>query len=81
MLLCAYCGLHTVGVARIHLGVVGSPLFAAVFSQRDVKLFIHGLQLGVETTYHHVLETVALYACPVLNLVGRNVFYIASYVV
>ena len=35
----------------------------------------------METADHHVLESVALYLCPVLNLVVRDVLHIAGHVV
>lgn len=34
----------------------------------------------METAYNAVLETVSLYLCPILYLIGRNVFGVASYI-
>ena len=53
----------------------------AIESRVHVTFFVHGLQFGVESTDHQVLETVCLNLRPVLNLVARNVFHVASHIV
>ena len=63
-----------------HLADGGKEL-ALVAAQSDIILLIDSLQLGVETTYHHVLESVGLDLCPVLNLVRRDILRIAGHVV
>ena len=63
-----------------HLADGGKEL-ALVAGQTDVILLIHSLQLGVEATDHHVLESVTLDLCPVLNLVRRDILRITGHVV
>ena len=53
----------------------------AIVSRVHVAFFVHGLEFGMESTDHEVLETVGLNLRPVLNLVARNVFHVASHVV
>ena len=63
-----------------HLADGGKEL-TLVAAQSDIILLIDSLQLGVEATYHHVLESVGLDLCPVLNLVRRDILRIAGYIV
>ncbi len=49
--------------------------------QRRILLFIYRLQLRVETAEHAVHEAVSLNTRPVLNLIGRNILYIACCVI
>ena len=63
-----------------HLADGGKEL-TLVAAQSDIILLIDSLQLGVETTYHHVLESVGLDLCPVLNLVRRDILRITGHVV
>ena len=74
-------GLGTVRMGRGEKLPEGSKLLVVVASHRDVLLLVYSLQLGMETADHHVLESVALYLCPVLNLVVRDVLHIAGHVV
>ena len=73
--------LGTVRMGRSEKLPEGSKLLGVVACHGDVLLLVYSLQLGVETTDYHVLETVALYLCPVLYLVVRDVLYIAGHVV
>ena len=59
----------------------GSIELATVGCQTDVILLVHGLQLGMETTDDHVLETVTLDLRPVLNLVRGDILRIAGHIV
>ena len=73
-------GLCAVRVSREEQLAYGCKLLACVVGQRDVEFLVHSLKLGMETTDDHILESVALNACPVLHLVRRNVLHIASHV-
>ena len=52
-----------------------------VFIKIHIVFLIHTLQLRMEPSQHHVLETVALHAGPVFHLIGRNVLHIHRLVV
>ena len=80
MLLRTDSGLCAIRVGREEQLAYGGKLLACVVGQRDVELLVHSLKLGMETAYDHILEAVALNACPVLHLVRRNVLHIASHV-
>ena len=81
MLLRTDGGLRTVGVRGSELLAHGLPHLVAVVCQIQVILLIHGLQFGMESADDHVLETVALDLCPVLNLVGGDIFHITGDIV
>ena len=74
-------GLRSIGVCRGEFLAQGTPYLVTIVRQVHVILLIHGLQLGVETTNHHVLETVGLNLGPVFYLVRRNILRIAGDVV
>ena len=57
------------------------PNFVAIACKSDVIFLVNGLQLGVETAYNHVLETVGLYFCPVVHFVSGDVFRVTRNVV
>ena len=74
-------GLCTVwmrGKQLVHQGVVH---LLAVVGQIDVILLIDCLQLRMESTDGHVLETIGLNLQPRIHLVGGNILDIASTVV
>ena len=73
--------LGAVGMGGEELGEEGLKHFVLVFGESDVVFFVDGFQLGVESSDHHVLESVGLYLGPVVELVGGYVFHIAGYVV
>ena len=79
--LCTDSGLRTIGVCRGEHLTQCTEHLVVVVSEVDVILLIDGLQLGVETTNHHVLEAVALNLSPVLDLVGGDVLRVASNIV
>ena len=74
-------GLKSVRMGRPEHLADGGKELTLVAAQSDIILLIDSLQLGVETTYHHVLESVGLDLCPVLNLVRRDILRIAGHVV
>ena len=80
VLLCTDGRLGAIGVGGEHLGIHGLEQLPLVLGDADVVLLIHGLQLGVETTDDHVLETVGLDACPAVHLVGGDVLGITGHV-
>ena len=53
---------------------------AEVGSQTAVVFLVHGFQLRVETTNHHVLEAVCLHDCPAFDGIRRNVLLIDCFV-
>ena len=55
--------------------------FALILGQTDIILLIDGLKLRMETTDHHVLETVTLDSGPVLDLIRGDVLRIAGHIV
>ena len=81
MFLRAYRRLCAVGMGGEEQPVHRLPHLVVVSGEPHVVLLVHRLQLGVETAYHHVLESVALYSRPVLHLVCRNVLHVAGHVV
>ena len=81
MLLCTQNGLCSVGVVGEKHAVDLFQHLAGVIGQGHVLLLIYGLQLGVESAYGGVLETVCLNLCPVFNLVAGDVLGIAGYIV
>ena len=81
MLLRADGGLRAVWVSGEETLAEGGILLAEVAGEVDVIFLVNGLELGVEAADYHVLETVGLYACPRVNLVGRDVFNVACLVV
>ena len=74
-------GLCTVGVRWGQLLAQSTENLVAIVGQIEIILLIDGLQLGVEPTNHHVLETVGLNLRPVLNLVAGDILRIAGDVV
>ena len=48
--------------------------------QRHVLLLVHGFELSVEASDHRIHEPVGLDACPVLDLVCRDVLHIDGHV-
>ena len=54
---------------------------ARILRQTDVILLVDSLQLGVETTDDHILETVCLNLGPVLDLVRGYILDIARHIV
>ena len=53
------------------IGMIGKEFFAeripllfTIVGQAYVILLVHSLQLSVEATYHHILETVSLHLGP-----------------
>ena len=74
-------GLSAIRVGRGEELPEGSPSLVIIACHGDVLLLVHGFQLGVETTDYHVLEAIALNLRPVLDLVVRDVLYIASHVI
>ena len=58
----------------------GFAHLAGILCERHVLFFVNCFKLGMETAYNAVLETVSLYLCPILYLIGRNVFGVASYI-
>ena len=81
MLLCANGGLQAIRVSRPqHLTTSGKE-FAPIRTQTNIILLIHSLQLGMEATYHHILETIALYLRPVLYFIRGDILRITSHIV
>ena len=76
MLLRTDCSLSSVGVSGEELVQERVNHLFAVVAQVEIILLINGLKLGVEAADYHILETVGLYASPVLNLVAGDVLYI-----
>ena len=81
VLLCAEHSLRAIRVRRVESGQQLLVYLAAVLGQRHVFLLVDGFQLGVESSQYRMLETVGLYARPVIYLVGRNVLHIAGHIV
>ena len=81
MLLSTDGGLSAIRMIGEEFGHEGFVLLVHVVGQSDVIFLVDGLQLGVETADDHILETVGLYLCPILNLIGRNVLCVASHIV
>ena len=74
-------GLRAVRMGRRQLLTHRTPYLVTVVSQIHVVFLVDGFQLGMETANHHVLETVGLNLRPVLNLVRRDVLYVARHIV
>ena len=74
-------GLRTIGMSRRQLLAQRTPYLVAIIGEVDVILLVNGLQLSVETTDNHILETVGLHLGPVLNLVRRDILRIARHIV
>ena len=74
-------GLCAIGVGGEEHLAHRLPELARVLCDADVIFFVDGLQLRVETTDDHVLETVALNACPVLHFVRGDVLGVARHIV
>ena len=74
-------GLGAVWVVRKEGGEHTFHELATIVGERHVLLLVDGFQLGVEAADDGIFEAVGLNAGPVLDLVGGNVFYVASHVV
>ena len=72
--------LGTVGMSLEKHGIQGFQGVFAAGSHAHVLLFIHRLQLRMETAEDAVHEAVGLDARPVFQLVGRDFLHVAGYV-
>ena len=72
------CAIGMVGPEHLADGV---EEFALVARQSDVILFVDSLQLGMEATDHHILETICLDLRPVLDLVRWDILRIAGHII
>ena len=81
MLLRTDGGLRAVGMVGPQHLTDGVEQLTLVTGQSDVILFIHSLQLCMEATDNHILETVGLNLRPVLHFVGRDVLRVAGHIV
>ena len=74
-------GLRTIRMSRTEFASHGLIELSHILRQSDVILLVDGLQLSMETTDDHILETVGLNLGPVLHLIRGNVFCIARHVI
>ena len=74
-------GLKSIRMIREEHLTTCSKEFSGVSGKTDVILLVNSLELCVETTYNHILETISLNLSPVLNLVRRDIFCVASYII
>ena len=74
-------GLCAIGMVGPQQGTDRVVQFSHITGQSDVILLIHSLELGVETTNHHIHKAVALNLSPVLDLVGRDILCITGHIV
>ena len=80
VLLRAQHGLGAVGMVGEQGGGHRFPYLARVLRERHVLLLVDGLQFGVEAADDGVLEAVGLDACPVVDLVRRDVLDVDGHV-
>ena len=74
-------GLRTVGMGGCKFLAQGFPHLVTIVRQIDVILLIDSLQFRMESTDHHMLETVALDLRPVLNLIAGDVLRVTGHIV
>ena len=81
MLLSTDGGLQTIRMIREEQLQKARQHFTHVGCQTDIIFLVHSLELGMETTNHHILETVALNLRPILNLIRGYILGIAGHII
>ena len=80
MLLRSKDSLCAVRMVREKHSVHSLKSLSEIACQRHVLLLVHGFKLSVEASDHRIHEPVCLDACPVLDLVCRDVLHIDGHV-
>ena len=79
--LCTNSGLGAIGMGRRQFLTQRTHHLIVIIREIDVILLIYRLQLSMETTDHHILETIALNLCPILNFVRRYILGITGHII
>ena len=81
ILLCTQYGLCSIRMLGEERGEDRLLHFAVVPGQRHIFFFVYSFQFRMETADDIILEAVCLNLCPVLYLIGGDIFLIDSLVI